>query len=265
MTDRFKRGFRIILSCAGASLRALVPWCLLWFGIKSLLALGWPPDARGASWSWWSWAITSDLGHLLPFLLFASGVALRSIPGRPFIPGRTVALIAVALAGVCYSLDAWISPELRDRYLGSTGAASADVRRFGPKTPIGLLRNLRYVEANPPAEYSLALATPQEAPPNVLQWRLHRPVAHATFGIISVLLGILSAELTASLRRATRRNARLAIGVIGGLAFFGCMELASPVPPFLLDGTMRSGVLAAWVPLAFPVLELLVLLHLARR
>ncbi len=265
MTGSFMDGFRTVLTCARAIALGIAPWCLLWFGLKVVLVLGWSPGDRAGSWSWWSWAIASDLGHLIPFLLFAGGVALRPVLARTFVSLRTVVLIVVACGGISYGLDAWVSPELRDRHVDSFGSATADVRRFGPETPIGILRNLRYVEANPPAEYSLRLESPHQTPPNVLRWRLHFPAAQAVFGILNILLGVVSAELTANLGRGSRRNARLAIGVLGGLAFFGCLELASPVPPFLLDGTLRPGVLAAWAPLAFPALELFVLWHLARR
>ena len=91
------------------------------------------------------------------------------------------------------------------------------------------------------------------------------PAAMAVFGIINVLLGVLAARLTVDLNRRAQRNSRLAIGVIGGIAFFGCLVLASPVEPFLRDGTMRSGIIGAWGPLVFPLAEAFVLLHLVRR
>ena len=40
------------------------------------------------------------------------------------------------------------------------GAEMEDTRRFDPRTPVGLVRNFRFVEANPPAEYSLRADTP---------------------------------------------------------------------------------------------------------
>ena len=48
---------------------------------------------------------------------------------------------------------------------------------------------------------------------------------------------------------------RLAIGVCGGIAFLVCVMVASPVEPFLRDGTMRSGIVGAWVPLLIPLIE----------
>ena len=65
--------------------------------------------------------------------------------------------------------------------------------------------------------------------------------------------------------RPHRRNARVAIGVLGGIAFFLCVMIASPIEPFRRDGTLRSGVLSAWAPLALPLTEALLLCYLIRR
>ena len=98
----------------------------------------------------------------------------------------------------------------------------------------------------------------------MLLWRLHHPLAFAVFGIANVLLGLLASELTVDLSNRVRRNVRLAIGVGGGIIFLVCVVVASPVEPFLRDGTMRSGIASAWVPLLIPLIEGLVLRHLVR-
>ena len=87
----------------------------------------------------------------------------------------------------------------------------------------------------------------------------------AVFGLVNVLLGTWSAALTVDLARGRRRNALLAIGVMGGMAFFACVVLASPIALFLRDGTMRSGVGAAWGPLLLPVVQAFLLMYLVRR
>lgn len=265
MTETFPRGPRRFLVASGTLARGIAPWCLLWLGLKLLFVLGWSPDDRHLPWSWWAWALASDLGDLLPFLAFAGGVALVSRASSRVRIRRIALPMALALSALSYALDAWISPELRHRYLSDTGVEHGDARRFGPDTPSGIVRNLRFVEANPPEEYSLRVVAPQEAPPNVLRWRLHRPVAQATFGFLSFIMGLLTARVTVGLRRGARRNARLAVGVLGGLAFFTCVVVASPTVPFLRDGTLRSGILSAWVPLALPLGQFCVLLHLARK
>ena len=130
-------------------------------------------------------------------------------------------------------LAGWIEPAIHHRYLVSTGSEAAARTQFGPQTPAGLLRNLRFLEENPPQEYSLSVDAPDQLPPNVLWWVLHRPGALAVFGLVNVLLGVLTAQLTADLRRRSRRNARVAIGVLGAIAFFASMGFASPIEPFL--------------------------------
>jgi hypothetical protein len=157
-----------------------------------------------------------------------------------------------------------VVPEIEDRILAARGAEAADARRFGSATPVGILRNLEFVQSNPPPRYRLRTSAPQEFPPNVLLWRLHQPLALAVFGIANVLLGLLASELTVDLSNRVRRNVRLVIGVGGGIAFLVCVVVASPVEAFLRDGTMRSGIASAWLPLLIPLIEALVLRHLVK-
>ncbi len=140
-----------------------------------------------------------------------------------------------------------------------------ELQPFGPYTPAGLVRNLRVVEQNPPVEFSLSTDQLQRRPPNVLVWELHRPIAMAVFGIINLFLGMLAAEATVGMRRPRQWNTRLAIGVVGAIAFFSLLEMGSPIQSFLRGDPMKSGVLAAWGPLALPVTEALVLGYLVWR
>ena len=149
--------------------------------------------------------------------------------------------------------------------MATAGGEAAEARRFGARTPPGIIRNLRFVEANPPSEYSLAIDEPHQFPPNILRWNLHFPVVLTLFGVANVFLGALAAQLTASIGGNLRRSARLAIGVGGGLLFFACVDVLSPTPPFLRDGTLRPGVVTAWLPLTVPIVEALVLFLLVRR
>lgn len=244
--------------------RAMLPWLVLFVVGKPLLSLGSPSSESSSSFLRWIWFTADDAAFILPFLLFAAGLALARKLGHSRQVVRAVIVVGISVSAVSYALGAWLAPELDDRYLASLGPETADIRQFGPRTPAGILRKIRFVEANPPEEYNLRVSTPYRHPPNVLFWELHTPVAMAVFGLLNVFLGVLSSELTVDLTRGRRRNARLAIGVIGGIAFFACYVLASPIEPFLRDGTMRSGVAAAWIPLVLPVAEALLLAYLVR-
>ena len=241
----------------------MLPWLLML--VVGNLFLIWPPLEGDATLLRWVWMFTEHVAFVFPFLLFAAGVRLWRKLGYSLRVFRVGALVGVSVVAASYLLGSWLAPELGDRHVASLGAEMEDTRRFGPRTPVGVLRNLRFVEANPPAEYSLRASTPDRFPPNVLRWELHSKVALAVFGLFNVILGVLSAELTVDLARGCRRNARIVIGVLGGMAFYACHVLAGPVEPFLRDGTMRSGVAAAWVPLLLPAAECLVLGCLVRR
>ena len=248
----------------GPIFRAIVPWLLLLVGGKVIVTVLWSPLQEASSLSSLLWLIADDIALVLPFLLFTVGLALGRVLGHSGRAVRVAVLAGVAASIVSYSLDAWVAPEIEDRILAARGAEMIDARRFGSSTPVGLLRNLEFVQTDPPPRYSLRTSRPEEFPPNVLLWRLHHPLAFAVFGIANVLLGLLASELTVDLSNRVRRNVRLAIGVGGGIIFLVCVVVASPVEPFLRDGTMRSGIASAWLPLLIPLIEGLVLRHLVR-
>jgi len=249
---------------AGACFRAMAPWLLLLVGGKVILTQTWSPLAEASSLSRWLWLIVDDLALVLPFLLFAVGLALGRVLGHSARAFRVAIFVGISVSILSYSLDAWVAPEIEDRILAARGAETVDVRRFGSQTPAGILRNLEFVQTNPPPQYSLRTSSPQEFPPNVLLWHLNQPLAFAVFGIANVLLGLLASELTVDLSNRVRRSVRLALGIGGGIAFFACVVVASPVEPFLRDGTMRSGIAGAWLPLLIPLIEGLVLWPLVK-
>ena len=244
--------------------RALLPWCLLFAVVKPLLSLRWPPFEWSGGWIRWLWIATDDIAFVLPFILFAAGVALKKQMGYSRRTIRAAVTVGIVMSATSYFLAAWGAPAIQHRALARVGSETADARRFGARTPIGILRNLRFAEANPSRELSLRVSDPRQFPPNVLRWELHFPVAMAVFGLTNVFLGVLAAELTVDLKRGRRRNARLAIGLFGGAAFFALHLLASPMEPFLRTGALRSGVGAAWAPLLLPFGECLLLVHLLR-
>lgn len=249
---------------AGACFRAMAPWLLLLVGGKAVVTQIWSPLEEASPLTRWLWLIVDDLALVLPFLLFAVGLALGRVLGHSARAFRVAIFVGISVSVLSYSLDAWVAPEIEDRILAARGADTVETRRFGSHTPVGILRNLDFVQTNPPPRYSLRTSSPQEFPPNVLLWRLHQPLALAVFGIANVLLGLLASELTVDLSNRVRRNMRLAIGVGGGIVFLVGVVVASPVEAFLRDGTMRPGIAGAWLPLLIPLIEGLVLRQLVK-
>ena len=243
----------------------MLPWCALLIGVQAILLFLWPPGDHLASPIWWIWWVAAELGFVLPFLLFAGGVKVAHVLGysRRLLP--TALALGLTVGGVSYYLDAWGAPELEYRYWDTLGEETAAQRTFGAATPPNILENLRMVEDDPPAGYSLGVSNPSRTPPNVLRWHLHLPVAMAVFGLINTLAGVLAAQLTENFSLGARRNVLLALGVLGGLAFFVAVLLAGPIEPFLRDGTMRSGILGAWIPLVVPILLCTALFGIARK
>lgn len=253
-----------VISVAVAGLGSMLPWCGLFLGVQGVLLLPWPSDAYLAPF-WWVWWAADEAGFILPFVLFAGGLKVAQVLGysRRLLP--TAIAFGLTVGGVSYYLTAWGAPELESRYWDTLGEEIVAQRTFGAATPPNILENLRMVEDNPPAEYSLGVSNPSQAPPNVLRWRLHLPIAMAVFGLINTMMGVLAAQLTENFGRGPRRNVLLALGVLGGVAYFGAVMIAGPVEPFLRDGTMRSGVVAAWIPLVVPFLLASVLFGIARK
>ena len=244
--------------------KPMLLWWLALVAAKPLLNFRWPPFEWSGGLLRFLWSIIDDTGFVLPFLVFAGAVALRNKCGFSRRVLRAVLVLGIATSAASYVLTAWVAPTIHDRDLALSGPEAADLRRFGPRTPVGILRNLRFVEANLPNQYSLRVAEPERFPPNVLRWELHLAVTTALFAIVNALLGVLAADLTVDLQRGKRRNARLAIGLMSGIAFLGIARLTEPTGPFLVSGELRSGVLAAWIPLLLPTAACLLLVYLVR-
>lgn len=249
----------------GRILRPTLLWWALLVAGRMLWGLSGSWDSGLDSVLSWVTYTSGNLGFVLPYLLFATGVGLARefALSRPLI--RVAMSLGIALGILSYVLVDWVAPVASYRDRISSGSATYGSVQFGPYTPARVLRTLRHVEANPPEEYSMSVEAPERHPPNVLRWRLHQPAAMGVFGLVNIFLGVLTARLTANMRRRSRRNARVAIGVLGGIAFFVCVMLASPIEPFLRDGTLRPGVPSAWAPLALPLTEALLLGYLIRR
>lgn len=244
--------------------RAILTWCVLFVVAAPLIRLRWPPQQWSGSFLRWMDITLSDLALVFPFALFAAGVAVARKLGHSRSALRFALVAGLVLGSLTYVTAGWLSPMVSHQYAASLGSATEDTRRFGATTPVGVLRNLRFVEENPPDQYSLSVDSPERQPPNILRWRLHVPIAMGVFGLANVFLGLLAAELTIDLKRGARRTALLAIGVLGGIAFFAALVLSSPIQPFLTSDEFRPGVPAAWLPLSVPLAEGLLLGYLTR-
>ncbi len=210
--------------------------------------------AQPQPWSGQMWLayVAGRLGIVLPFAAFAGGVAIWE---RNPAAGRTrVAVLAGLVIGLAsYASSEVVSP-LAD-YAALAGEPDlAEIRPFGPRTPAGKLRQLRFVEANPPEQYRMGDMT--RTPPNGIRLLLHLPLVAVAFSVLNSVLGLQAARLTTALRTPSRRNGRLAIGLAGGLAFFGAVFVAGQPGR---DWVALSGAVAAWLPLAVPLLEAMVL------
>lgn len=244
--------------------RVMLPF-LLFAVVRPLLPLQWPPYEWSGSFLMWLEAVVHDTAFVLPFALFAAGVVLARQLGRSRRLVRAAATVGLLIGAVSYVLAAWVEPEITERSRAGNRPEAADTIGFRPRTPLGVVRNLRFVEANPPEEYSMRIEVPQLYPPNHLRWELHSPVAMAVFGLLNVLLGVLSAGLTVDLTRGRRRNACLAIGFVGCCAFTACAVLTVPSIALVRGRTMLPGIVAAWLPLALPLAEAMLLAYLVRR
>ncbi len=247
----------------------MLPWLLLLVAAKPLLSFRWPPTQWSGTLLRWLWFTVDDIAFFLPFLLFAGGVAMRNHLGYSRRAMRAAALLGIAGSLVSYSLGAWVVPLIQHRDSAGFGPETADAREFGPQTPTGVLRNLRFVKENPPDGYTLSVDEPRRFPPDVLLWTLHLPAMVATFALINVFIGLLAAELTVDLQRGRRRNALLAISVLGAVAFQALQVLAAPTRyvtsrEIPADMEFMSGILTAWISLAVPLAECLLLLYFVR-
>jgi len=253
MTERFERpGAAAGMAGMARALKAAIVWALGL--VAAIVVFVTVAVDQTQPWSGWTWLayLASMLGLMLPFAAFAGGVAIR---GRNAAAGSiaTAALAGLVIGLASYPLSEVVRP-LADYAALADESDLADMRPFGPSTPAGKLRQLRFVEANPPEQYRVGHVT--RTPPNRVRFLLHIPLALAVFSVLNCMLGLYASRLTATLRAASRRNGCLAIGLAGGLGFFAAAFAASHPNR---DWVAVSGVAAAWLPLAVPLLEAMVL------
>lgn len=228
-----------------------------------LLGFEFVGGAQGRSRSILDWLgiVARDLGFVLPFAAFAAGCRLHGVLGQR---GAADALRAGLVAGVtAYLLVAVAEPLAQHAALVEDGAIASVSRPFGPETPAGILRNIRYVEENPPADgnYSLSVDQTERTPPEWLRVMLHTPIVFAAFAVVNTFIGLWSGQLTSGLPPPVRRNARLGAAWLGGVAFWALLAWSTF---YARDWTATSGTLATWSPLALPLAEAVALWAWAR-
>ncbi len=226
---------------------------LLWTGVLVCMVVVFHAlaVAQPRPWSVWDWLsfVSLQVGLIIPFATFAGGIALAHTRGRRT---RLVWMAGLIAAVTAYAMSEFVSP-LADYADWARNGEVVETRPFGPRTPLGTLRQLSFVEANPPEEYTLGDSA--RTPPNRVRLLLHMPLALSAFALLNTLLGLLTAGLTSTLPPPSRRNARFAVGLAGGLAYFTAVYFAAHSDR---DWLNVSGVLAAWLPLAVPLVQVVV-------
>ena len=86
--------------------RAVLPWLLLFVVAGPLASLRWPPFEWSGGLLRWLSFVLDDTAFVLPFLVFAGGVALRDTLGYSRQVIRAVVLVGVVASAGCYLLAA---------------------------------------------------------------------------------------------------------------------------------------------------------------
>jgi hypothetical protein len=244
------RGGGRFFSIAGVWLAGLVALALIY------QAATWP--GQWGSWSFGEAALFLPgwCGLLIPAATFAGGLAVSEIAAS-----RALFLKGALLAVVTYALLAYASPVADQRRMVSRGADPAVQYPFGPYTPGGLLKVREAVRANPPVAYSFRISRPLENPPNWWTYLLHSMMAVSGFTLLTALVGKEAGVVTRALPPPVRANVRWGLGLATMVAYFLAETLASS---WVRSDPGASGVLAGWIALSVPLVELAILKVVAR-
>jgi len=205
--------------------------------------------------SWWGLihAMASRLWIVFPFIAFAGGLAGSAAKHRPGSSAAAVALTVGALGAIAYVCGAIVAPiaELEaDRLIG----ISEEVRYpMGAQTPQGLRRQRAVVAERPRETYRFSIDRPLEHPPNWLTYLIHQPLALYVFALLNALLGLLVGWSTTGLSPPQRRHLRWFGGIVAGLIYYAVAAFGAA---WVRTSPENSGVVAAWLPLSFPLLAL---------
>ena len=201
----------------------------------------------------WGWSLTvlvvGDVGLMLPFAAFAGGVGLIRTPrGRASAAATAGLLMAAAGIHTACSRPAVGGSRRPDQPRKRIEARDRKVRTPDSRRHPS---NLRYVETNPPSEYSRSIDHPERHYPSRLRLSLHLPAALAGLTLLNTLVGLLAADLTG---RFSHRRFAAALdgrsGVAGGVACFAALAAATV---FDRDWSNVSGVLGVVTGMAAAV------------
>jgi hypothetical protein len=247
--ERGRRGGRFF-TVAGVWLAGLVGLALLFQLVT------WPAQWDSVSLRETALFLPGWVGLLLAPAAFAGGVAISAISRR-----LGVALRGALLMFLTYALLAYGAPQAEYRLTGLHGIDVDSQYPFGPFTPGGLLKVREAVQAGPPEEYSFRISRPLENPPNWWTYLLHSIMAVSGFTLLAALLGREVGVVTRAIPPPVRGNVRWGLGLATMVMFFLADKLAMS---WVRSDPGTSGVLAGWVALSVPLVELAILRFVAR-
>jgi hypothetical protein len=198
-------------------------------------------------------ALPGLVSGLLPLTVFA---AARHFGGQG--QGRALWISLAIVALLSYGLEAGLDPQIQHRQETAGPATAVGYGSLGPSTPLELSKRKRYIVAHPPERYSFDVDRPLATPPNWLDFLIHSPVAFSLFVILNGCLGAVLGRRYSGRNRSAARRLWL-FGILSGASF---MIPAIAAGDYVQASLSASGMAAAWLPLALPLLALLVCMRL---
>jgi hypothetical protein len=197
------------------------------------------------------------VGLLLAPSAFAGGLAVSASSER-----WGVALRGALLALLTYVLLAYGAPLAEHRLSGLHGIDVASQYPFGPYTPGGLLKIREAVQEPPPGAFAHGMSRPLENPPNWWTYLLHSIMAVSGFTLLAALMGKEAGVVTRALPPPVRANVRWGLGLATMVVFFLADKLALS---WVRSDPGNSGVVAGWIALSVPLVELGILRLVAQK
>lgn len=241
-----------------SSYRPIVKTLLAWWVVLTIVAVAslylLSPALPTLRSSWGLVGATAGrLSLVFPFVAYVGGI-VGSAGKVGYRTTAVVGLVTVTLGALAYSAGAILAPVSEWRADRAVGLDVRSRHPTGAPTPTGLARLRTMVRQTPPPEYSFSVERPTTHPPNWLTHLIHQPIALAAFGILNAVLGLLLGWTTSGLSPPRRRHVRWLLGLVSAAAFLALAMIASS---WVRDSPGHSGVLGAWVPLALPLLEIM--------
>jgi hypothetical protein len=186
---------------------------------------------------------------------FAGGVSLQGLAGvhRSL---RAVVLGGLSATILVFAIGSYVVPHLEYRGHELAGRDVAQFAPFGPATPSGTLKQLRYLRANPPADVSRSVEAPRRHPINWTEFLLHAHFVLPLFSLLSGFAGLFFAQLTSGIRSSRRLHVRWMFGVF---VFIAMSAPFQPIRIYLSSHPSGSGAVGAWMMLG-PSLVLVLIL-----